>query len=297
MRRLARANATPRHSVTGSRSLLFVLAALAIAGTATAADNGPVPAGDKSAYTLFNPTPRNLLRELSADRPDTTESPVTVDAGHVQLEFSFVEWRKEGGDEELAILPSNIKLGLTHNIDLQFILNPYLRSQAGDTDAGHGDTQVRLKVNLWGNDGGEGFFGETALAVMPFVQFPTGADAFSNDDHVEWGVIVPLSMPLLADFGLTVMAEVDFVRDGNGGYDTLFVHTASLGRDIHGPLAGYVEYVGVQPVDGDGDYQANVGLGLTYLVHDDLQLDGGVDIGLNSAADDLRLFLGMTLRL
>ncbi|MFN9973748.1 MAG: transporter, partial [Phycisphaerae bacterium] len=47
---------------------------------------------DKSAFHLFNPTPRELLREVDTDRPDTTESPHTVDAGHFQIEFSFVDY-------------------------------------------------------------------------------------------------------------------------------------------------------------------------------------------------------------
>ncbi|QOV87505.1 transporter [Humisphaera borealis] len=261
---------------------------------------GPEPRKfvDKSAYNLFSPTPADMMREMAPDRPDTTESPFTLDAGHYQFELSFGEWRKEGGSEELAILPTNLKIGLTNNADLQLVVNPYLRTQsAGTSDAGHGDTQVRLKVNLWGNDGGDGFFGETALAVMPFIQLPTGADAFSNDDHLEWGVIVPLILPLPAEFSLTVMAEFDWVRDGRGGYDTLFVHTASLSREISGPFAGYIEYVGVQPIDGDGEYQASLGGGLTYQLSDNVLLDCGAEAGLNSAADDLRIFAGMSFRL
>jgi hypothetical protein len=38
--------------------------------------------GNKSRYNLFNPTPEKLLRELASDRPDQTEGPTTVDAGH-----------------------------------------------------------------------------------------------------------------------------------------------------------------------------------------------------------------------
>jgi hypothetical protein len=282
-------------------TLGFIGAALiATAAEPTFSQDAPQPRqfSSKASYTLFHPTPSELMRDLSPDRPDTTESPYSVDAGHYQLEFSFAEWRKEGGDEGLAILPANIKIGLTNNADLQFVFNPYLRSQtAGNTEAGHGDTQIRLKVNLWGNDGGNGFFGETALAVIPFIQLPTGADAFSNDDHLEWGVLVPFSMPLPADFGLTAMAEIEFVRDGNGGYDTLFVHTASISREIFGPLAGYIEYIGVQPIDGDRDYQAAIGGGLTYELDENTLLDAGIEAGLNAAADDLRLFAGMTLRL
>src|SRR5258707_15821817 len=45
------------------------------------------PPVDKSGYTLFNPTPREYMRAFTTDRPDLTESPFTVDAGHFQLEM------------------------------------------------------------------------------------------------------------------------------------------------------------------------------------------------------------------
>src|SRR5436309_3199384 len=47
------------------------------------------PPADKSPFSLFNPTPRTLMREMQTDRPDQTESPYTVDAGHFQLEADF----------------------------------------------------------------------------------------------------------------------------------------------------------------------------------------------------------------
>ena len=254
---------------------------------------------DKSQYTLFNPVPRDMRREMSPDRPDRTESPFTVDAGHVQVELSFVEWSKgTNGAEVTSVLPTNIKLGLTEHIDAQLIINPNIRVRSsGRAQEGVGDTQFRLKVNLWGNDGGDGFYGDTALAVMPFVQFPTADDKFGDEEDVEFGVIVPFTVPLPYDMALTVMAEVDVVRDGGGGYDTLFVHTASLGRDLYGPVGGYLEYIGVQPIDGDGDYRASVGTGLTYNVNEDVQLDTGIEVGLTSDANDLRVFAGMTFRL
>src|SRR4051794_31042167 len=50
------------------------------------------PAVDKTGYTVFNPTPRRFMRELSADRPDVTETPYTVDAGHFQLEMDVLRY-------------------------------------------------------------------------------------------------------------------------------------------------------------------------------------------------------------
>jgi hypothetical protein len=44
---------------------------------------------DKSRYNLFNSVPVEFMRTLSTDRPDKTESPYTVDAGHFQVEMDF----------------------------------------------------------------------------------------------------------------------------------------------------------------------------------------------------------------
>lgn len=265
----------------------FVLLLLVAVGAEARAE------ASKQAFTLFNPTPRAQLRELSPDRPDVTESPYTVDAGHVQVELSFAEWRKGSGTEELSILPSNVKLGLTNNMDLQFVFEPWLRSQAGGrTDSGHGGTQIRLKLNLFGNDEGA-----VALGIMPFLQFPTGADAFSNDDHLEGGLILPFAASLPNDWALGAMLEFDIVRDGSGGYDSFLVHTVTIGHDLFGPVGAYLEYVGVMSIDGGRDYEAALGLGFSYSVNSDTLLDAGIYTGLTAAADDLRLFVGVTHRL
>src|SRR5215218_10376638 len=89
------------------------------------ASPGALAQADKSQYTLFNPTPRASMRELSTDRPDTTESPYTVDAGHFQFELSLVDFTRDddGGvkSETLTALPANLKVGLLNNVDLQFV--------------------------------------------------------------------------------------------------------------------------------------------------------------------------------
>ncbi len=257
-------------------------------------------AADKSAFNLFNPTPRELMRELSADRPDVTESPYTVDAGHAQIEMSFVDFAYDDEDgvrtRALTVAPLNLKLGLLNNVDLQLVVDPYveidLDNGADETFNGFGDTELRLKVNLWGNDGGP-----NAFAVMPFVKLPTGDDELSND-HVEGGVIFPFAAELPAAFALGLMAEFDVVYDAaDDDYEVEFVHTATVGHGLAGNLAGYVEYIGIVPFDEDDDYQALLGTGLTYGINQDVQLDAGVNFGLTDEADDYNLFAGITVRL
>ena len=50
---------------------------------------------ESKSYHLFNPVPDGELRELSPDRPDTTESPITVDAGRFVIEASYFDWRRD----------------------------------------------------------------------------------------------------------------------------------------------------------------------------------------------------------
>src|SRR3954466_7390627 len=110
-------------------SLRPVLAGFACVVALTFAVAAPAP--DKSQFSLRHPVPAALLRELSTDRPDATESPFTVDAGHAQLEMDFATLTRDrqGGvrTTELAVAPFNVRLGLLHNVEAGVFFDPYGR--------------------------------------------------------------------------------------------------------------------------------------------------------------------------
>ncbi len=271
-------------------AILLAAAAASIGAPASGAD---AQSAEKSDYSLFNPTPDALLRPMSADRPDFTESPITVDAGRVQLEMSFLEYSRNGDFDRIDVAPINLKLGLLPNLDAQFVFTPYAREDLdqGGRAEGFDDLQLRFKLNLFGNDGGEDAFG-----IMPFIQFPTGDNDLSSD-HVEGGLILAYARDLTDDLGLGLMAEFDSVYDdADDGYDTEFVHTAALGFPVLDRLGGYVEYIGILSFDSANDYQALFGLGLTYALRENIVLDAGTNLGLTGDADDLTLFSGITVR-
>ncbi len=267
------------------------------------------PAQRKADFSLFNPTPRDQMRDLSPDRPDATESPITVDAGHVQIELSFFDYsrNKDDGNRQDArtFFDTNIKLGLTNHIDLQFVVAAHTIERTktagaiSDTSEGLADAMLRLKVNLWGNDEGDprtpqGLVG-TALALMPFITIPTGSDLSS--DHLEGGLIIPFAIDLADNIGLGLMAEIDFIYDDeDDGYDIELVHSAVIGFDVVGPLGAYIEYVGILSSDGGTSYIAFLSTGLTFEVSENLLLDLGIRIGLNDDAEDFGIFTGMTVR-
>lgn len=269
---------------------------------ASIAGASPALGGDKSGYHLFNPTPRDQLRELSADRPDATESPYTVDAGRLQVELSFADVSLDRSKGErtrtVSVAPVLFKVGLLHNADMQIGIDPWSRTIVKDLETGEretfqgfGDTLLRLKVNLWGNDEGD-----TALAIMPFVSFPTGADGLGSG-KVEGGLIVPFALNLSEATSLGLMAELDAVRsENNERYVLDFVHTATIATTIAGPVGGFVEYLGIANLNGDSRYRASLITGLTWALSPDLVLDGGVRIGLTRAAEDFGAFAGLTVR-
>ncbi len=70
------------------------------------------------------------MRELSPDRPDKTESPYTLDAGHFMLEMDFANYTHDQSDGTTTkawnVAPFNIKAGLFNHVDLQFVFDDYL---------------------------------------------------------------------------------------------------------------------------------------------------------------------------
>jgi hypothetical protein len=168
-------------SISVAKMILFLGVSIPCISGATAVG--------KTDYHLFNPTPDGLLREMSTDRPDRTESPYTVDAGRFQIESDLLTYSqdvsKDGAVEtktrSTGYLNLNLKAGLTHRMDLQIVLSPASRTetevtgQAKTTTSGFGRTVVRLKYNLFGNDNGH-----VAAALMPFVSLPTNADELGH---------------------------------------------------------------------------------------------------------------------
>src|ERR1041384_3305534 len=112
------------------RSTVSSVMALGLAlGTAQAQDNSPSP--DKSQYTLFNPTPKDLMRPFNTDRPTKSNVPYTVDAGHFQYEgdifiYSFDNTSTPGtAITSWTVGNPTFKLGLLNNVDVEVHFSAY----------------------------------------------------------------------------------------------------------------------------------------------------------------------------
>jgi hypothetical protein len=266
---------------------------------------GDVP--DKSGYHLFRPVPRERMRELSSDRPDQTESPYTVDAGHFQVESDLVAHTRTGSDlpgggrkveETWTIGGLNLKAGLLPSVDLQIVLSPHERSLLDSTVPavrerahGFGDMETRLKWNVWGNDRGK-----TALALMPYVRWST-SDLQPGRGVAESGVIIPMAVELPSGWGLGLQTGLQVSRSATGVVrDLSWMNSVTLGHDIVGRLAGYVEFFAVTPVSVAGDWDGWVDLGFTLSLTPDVQADFGCNFGVRENAPPYGPFVGVSVR-
>lgn len=283
---------------------------LPVLACAVAANGVPAKAEDefppdKSGYTLSNPTPNRWVRELSADRPDKTDCPFTVDAGHVQIEMDFANLTHSRPATDLGtadrttfeVAPLNAKIGLLNNLDFQLVCTPYRweRTESRDTGtvaraSGFAGITPRFKVNLIGNDGG--FF---ALALIPFVEVPLSSGSL-DDRSVEGGLGIPYALDVPGwDIGFQTTFHAN--RDALGtNYHVEFDNSVSIGHTIVGKLSASAEFfISVSTERNAGDV-GTVDAWLTYQVSKNWRLDGGVYIGVTPAADDWHAFVGTTCR-
>jgi outer membrane putative beta-barrel porin/alpha-amylase len=256
---------------------------------------------DKTGYNLFRPTPDALLRDFATDRPDKTESPITVDAGHFQLEMDFATYTFDRTNHETtkawAVAPTNFKVGVLNNVDLQVVVQTYNTQTTEDRDTGRkhrvsgfGDVTLRCKTNFWGNDSGFSAFG-----MMPFVKLPAAGDGIGNG-AVEGGVILPFLLRLPADWEIGMDIVVGHIKnDVRGGYHQEAIQSITVGHDI-GKWSGYLEFFSDVSNEPHTGWVATVDCGATYRLTRDVQLDAGVNIGLTSAADDVNPFVGLSVR-
>jgi hypothetical protein len=249
-------------------------------------------AQEQKGYHLFKPTPKDEMREFSIDRPDVTESAITVDPGHFQFEGDLVKWTKEAqGNSPRAISYMNAlyKFGLTHNMDIHIgveLHNVYQDPEGKTIDKGYGATTIRLKRNLWGNDGDT----KTTFGMIPYVTFISG-NPFDSD--VIYGVGFPFGYTLSEKLDLGAQPQFDFVLNEKGERQLSYFQTVVVGGPLVGKLDFYIEGLVIVP-PGDTQYLANGGL--IYNFTPNLKVDIASNVGLNKPAPT-RVYLGLSFRI
>ncbi len=257
---------------------------------------------DKNQYWLFNPVPADQMRSFSTDRPTKSNLPYTVDAGHFQYETDLANFTHQVSGttrSDLLLVPNpTFKVGVTNNADVE--VNVPLAGERTYTSAGGpsatlwgiGDTYLRSKVNLWGNDGGD-----TAAAIIPYVKAPS-APIGIGDGAVEGGLIGPLSLSLPNSFTLLFVPEVDVLKDNlDNGYHGNYVFDVNLSREVIKNVTAYVELWSGYCADPTARATlVSFDTAVAWVFLPNVQIDVGANFGLTSATPVVQVYAGLSQR-
>lgn len=283
-----------------NRAVIFpaaVVLALAIAVAAHAQTPDVPPAAPAVAAA---PAPETgELPSICTDRPTKSNYACVVEPGHFQYEAdivngAFLRLNGTTTDTYLATNPT-FKYGLAKNFDVEANIVPYevIRTHStGSTSTleGVGDLYLRLKWNFLTTTDGK-----LQITALPYIKAPTARLGIGNGE-VEGGLLLPVNYKLTDKITLTSVPEVDDFKDAAGsGRHVNTVQLINIGYSLPYNLTAYGELWGDWNFDPAGtvrQYSADVAL--AWGVTKYLQLDGGLNFGLNRYTPGVQAYVGIS---
>jgi hypothetical protein len=275
----------------------MVRAGIAI-GVAVAASAAQSAAAQTAAAPAADPQPRALC----ADRPGKATPPCIVDVGRWQLEVGLVDTalqHQDGQKDDVYTLGQfELRTGVTQRSEIEIGWTPWSierQSQDGvrDRRAGVGDLSLGYRTSLTDPDGTG-----VAVSLEPFVSAPTathgqGAGGWAG------GVLLPIGGPITEAVSFGFTPEMDVVRDAAGG-GTHLAWAGALGASrAFGPATFGLEVWGARDLDPAGaTTQASLDATAAWVPANlpDLQLDAGVNGGLNRNTPRMEFYMGIARR-
>ena len=222
------------------------------------------------------------------DRPGIGFASAVLPAGSFDWEQGLPDLERDSGSgmrTTVYTADTLFRFGLSSTLELQLagsawnritIRAPGFRAHAD----GAGDTALGLKwAPVLDNK-------TMSFALLGSVSFDTGSAAFTNG-HTVASFGAAATRDLGENRSLAVYANVD-----HGGGESTWTVSTNLGFPIHGNVGGYVE---AARIAGGGASRSLAGGGLTWLLHDRVQLDLSVDGGLTRHSPDLLAGFGVSI--
>lgn len=238
---------------------------------------------------------------ICADRPGLSTPACTVPKGMVQIETGLADWSRDEDSgltaEALTLGATAVKYGLTDRFHVEIDIAPYNRAtlSGGGMSAsvsGFGDIGLAAKYRLTG-DGSP-----VEVALFPFVKLPTAAHEIGNG-KLEGGLIVPVGYAIPnSPFSLALSPELDVNADPDGsGHHLAMTQVAGLGASLSDRFSASIEIAGSWEFLPQTTLRQYVlGTSAALLASHAVQLDAGVNFGLNRAAADVELYSGFAVR-
>lgn len=231
---------------------------------------------------------------LVTDRPDATESAVTVGDGTLQIETGFVFEQFESSSRNYT--ETNFHIATTlfrYGIGKDFELRLHGKMQSRIIESfdeskvyyGLNNVSVGMKYQFY-----ESSNAGTNGAVLATVILPVGNFEFSSSS-IEPALLVALSQDLSEHFSISTNFGGLYLNDDN---EFLYLYSVALGIGITEKIGGFVELFG--GIRNSTSPEHTLDGGFTYLVNNDIQFD--LSAGTRIFFDDTSLFInsGVSIR-
>lgn len=240
--------------------------------------------------------------ELVTDRPDRTESAVTVPKGALQVEFGAL-WlfeRSPRADLDVVEVPGSlVRYGLWERAELRLGWGGWTETwldTASERSRSTGITDPEIGVKWAIVDPGAR---RLNLAVIGHVSLPVGDEVVgspSADPSVRLAAAYPLGDRL--SLGGNLGYELRTLERATGGSRTLgrWVYTAAMGIDLAPRWGAFFELFGDLPGSDPGRAVHAFDGGVTCLLASLVQLDVSVGFGTNEEAPDRFAGVGLSFR-
>lgn len=238
---------------------------------------------------------------ICADRPGLSTPTCTVPAGMIQVETTIADWIRDRSDgvrtEELGIGATAFKYGVTDRFHVEAGVVPYARVRTrgdgeSETLSGFGDMWIAAKYRVTSDDA------PVQVALYPSVKIPTAKRPLGNGE-VEGAILIPIGYAIPgSELSLVFGPELALVADEDGsGHHPAMAQVAGFGFPLAPRLSGSAELLASWDWDPAGTVrQYTAGISAAYLISNDVQIDAGVNLGLNRATSDVEIYSGVAFR-
>lgn len=218
--------------------------------------------------------PAAAQEELVTDRPDQTESAVTVAPGSIQVETGITH-TDFASFEVTEALGTLVRIGLAERLELRLGFDGYISTSGPD---GLGDASVGAKFVLAEESGNS-----AQIALLVESSVPIGDDDVTSDDYAP-SARLALSRDF-AEWGVGLNVGAEFPED-----DEILFYTLAAGRGLDEKNGVFFE------VFGDSESSHSFDAGWTRLTRPNLQFDVAAGVGLSDEAPDWFVGVGLSVR-
>ncbi len=215
---------------------------------------------------------KTFSQEIVTDRPDQTESSVTVGKNDFQIE-SGVLYKKSDNSISFFGPSTLLRYGFTNGVELRFVSqseSTKIGLEGGDISySGFNDLEFGAKIQLLKKE-----TINTEMAFLSHVIIPTAKENLTSN---RVGVVNKLSISheISDKIGLGYNIGYDYVGQQNS-----LTYSAALGFQLSNSIGFYVEPYGEW--GESNNFESNFDVGFSYFVNDNFQLDASYGVGLNN---------------